>query len=312
MTNSLVKNSGGGGVRLSVTPESANWRFLSFAVVSLAANTTHTDLRPDQETAIVPLSGSGIVVAGGKRFVLSRSSVFEEPPSIVYVTPGDAIEIVAGDEGFEFSIGSAPAEGLYPTRLIKPDEMKSEVRGGGASHRQVNHVLAPPVDAERLILYEVYVPRGMWAGWAPHRHDGEDGSPYLEETYYFRTDPGNGFIMHRNWTPDGEFDEMMALHDGDTALVPKGYHSTVSCPSTNMFFLNYLAGELVDKERTTPPCFDAGHTWIHDAWENGDEGAWKQPVMQTPNLNNPGGMPVGADADGVDPYKVSGDKPEEG
>ena len=311
MTNSLVKNSGGDGVRLSVTPESANWRFLSFAVVSLAANATHTDLRPDQETAIVPLSGSGIVVAGGKRFVLSRSSVFEEPPSIVYVTPGDAIEVVAGDEGFEFSIGSAPAEGIYPTRLIKPDEMKSEVRGGGASHRQVNHVLAPPVDAERLILYEVYVPRGMWAGWAPHRHDGEDGSPYLEETYYFRTDPGNGFIMHRNWTPDGEFDEMMALHDGDTALVPKGYHSTVSCPSTNMFFLNYLAGELVDKERTTPPCFDAGHTWIHDAWENDDEGAWRQPVMQTPNLGNPGGMPPGVDTGGVDPYKVSGDKPEE-
>ena len=311
MTNSLVKNSGGDGVRLSVTPESANWRFLSFAVVALAANATHTDVRPDQETAIVPLSGSAIVVAGGQRFVLSRSSVFEEPPSIAYVTPGDSIEVVAGDDGFEFSIGSAPAEGLYPTRLIKPAEMKSEVRGGGASHRQVNHVLAPPVDAERLILYEVYVPRGMWAGWAPHRHDGEDGSPYLEETYYFRTDPGNGFIMHRNWTPDGEFDEMMALHDGDTALVPKGYHSTVSCPSTNMFFLNYLAGELVDKERTTPPCFDAGHTWIHDAWENGDEGAWSQPVMQTPNLNNPGGLPEGHDDGGVDPYKVSGDKPEE-
>ena len=311
MTNSLIKNSGGDGVRLSVTPESAGWRFLSFSVISLAANATHTDLRADQETAIVPLAGSGIVLAGDQRFVLSRSSVFEEPPSIAYVTPGDSIEVVAGDDGFEFSIGSAPAEGIYPTRLIKPEEMKSEVRGGGASHRQVNHVLAPPVDAERLILYEVYVPRGMWAGWAPHRHDGEDGSPYLEETYYFRTDPGNGFIMHRNWTPDGEFDEMMALHDGDTALVPKGYHSTVSCPSTNMFFLNYLAGELVDKERTTPPCFDAGHTWIHDAWENGDAGAWKQPVMQTPNLNNPGGLPEGLDDGGVDPYKVSGDKPQE-
>ena len=105
--------------------------------------------------------------------------------------------------------------------------------------------------------------------------------------------------------------EMCIRDSGDTALVPKGYHSTVSCPSTNMFFLNYLAGELVDKERTTPPCFDAGHTWIHDAWENDDEGAWRQPVMQTPNLGNPGGMPPGVDTGGVDPYKVSGDKPEE-
>ncbi len=311
MTNSLVRNSGADGVRLDVTPESAGWRFLSFAVVNLTAGASHSDQRDGQEIAIVPLSGSATVTAGDQTFEVSRSSVFEEPPHIVYVTPGEAVIVEAGDDGFEFSIGSAEATGIYPTRLITPDQMKSEVRGGGASHRQVNHVMAPPVDAERLILYEVYVPRGMWAGWAPHRHDGEDGSPYLEETYYFRTDPGNGFIMHRNWTPDGEFDEQLVLHDGDTALVPKGYHSTVACPSTNMYFLNYLAGELHDKERTTPPCFDAGHTWIHDAWENGDEGAWKQPVMQTPNLGNPGGLPPGSGDAGVDPYKVSGDKPKE-
>ncbi len=314
MSNSLVRNAGGDGVRIDVTPESADWRYLSFSNVQLACGATHTDQRDDQETAIVPLGGGGVVVAGGEQFELSRTSVFTEMPSIVYVTPGDGIEVTAGEDGFEFAIGSASAEGMYPTRLIRPDEMKSEVRGGGASQRQVNHVLAPPVDAERLILYEVYVPRGMWSGWAPHRHDGVDGSPYLEETYYFRTDPGNGFVMHRNWAPEDGFDETVVLHDGDTALVPKGYHSSVACPSSNMFFLNYLAGDLVDKERSTPPCFDEGHTWIHDAWENGDEGAWTQPVMQTPNLNNPGGLPLDA-IDGEvpdDPYRVSGEKPVEG
>ena len=314
MSNSLVRNGGGDGVRLEVTPETADWRFLSFAVVHLQAGASHSDQRADQETAIVPLSGSGVVTAGGQTFEIGRTSVFEQMPEIVYVTPGDEISIASGDDGFEFAIGSAPAEGKYPTRLIVPTEMKSEVRGGGASHRQVNHVLAPPVDAERLILYEVYVPRGMWSGWAPHRHDGVDGSPYLEETYFFRMDPGNGFAMHRNWAPEDGFDETVVLHDGDTALVPKGFHSSVSCPSSNLFFLNYLAGELVDKERSTPPCFDDGHTWIHDAWENNDEGAWVQPVMQTPNLGNPGGLPLdaveaaGGDI-GDDSYAVSGVKP---
>jgi len=216
MSTSLVTNAGGSGVRLDVTPESANWRFLSFSVVNLAEGTTHDDHRPAQETAIVPLSGSGVVVAGGQTFEIGRTSVFEQMPQIVYVTPGDEMTITASAE-FEFAIGSAPAEGLYPTRLIVPEEMKSEVRGGGASQRQVNHVLAPPVDAERLILYEVYVPRGMWSGWAPHRHDGVDGSPYLEETYFFRMDPGNGFAMHRNWAPEDAFDETVVLHDGDTA-----------------------------------------------------------------------------------------------
>lgn len=282
-STSLIRNVGG----LNVTPESARWRFLSFAVVSLGEHGVHSEVRPGQETAIVPLSGNGTVVAGGQSYAIGRESVFSEMPSIVYVTPGDEMVVHAGAAGFEFAIGSAPAEGLYPTRLITPDQMKSEVRGGGASHRQVNHVLAPPVDAERLILYEVYVPRGCWSGWAPHRHDGVDGAPYLEETYYFRLDPGDGFAMHRNWAPEDGFDETVILHDGDVALVPKGFHSSVSCPGSNMFFLNYLAGELVDKDRSTPPCFHEAYTWIHDDWEKGDLGAWTQPVIDAPNLHNP-------------------------
>jgi len=287
MSNSLIRNDGG----LAVTPESARWRFLSFSVVSLAEGEVHHDTRPGQETAIVPLSGRGAVRAGIESYEIGRTSVFTEMPEIVYATPGDSMSITAIGDRFEFAIGSAPAEGMYPTRLITPDQMKSEVRGGGASHRQVNHVLAPPVDAERLILYEVYVPRGSWSGWAPHRHDGVEGSPYLEETYLFRLDPGNGFAIHRNWAPEDGFDETVVLHDGDVALVPKGYHSSVACPGSNMFFLNYLAGELVDKERITPPCFHADFTWIHDDWEQGDVGAWTQPVIDAPNLQNPGGLP---------------------
>ncbi len=291
MTNALVSSTDGPGVQINVTPDSAGWRFLSFAVVNLTSGSSHTDRRPGQETAIVPLRGSGVVTAGDHSFEIGRTNVFEQPPQIVYIHPDEPIAVVAADDGFEFAIGSAPAEGIYPTRLITPEEMKTEVRGGGASHRQVNHVLAPPVAAERLILYEVYVPRGMWSGWAPHRHDGVDGSPYLEETYYFRLDPGNGFAMHRNWSPEDGYDEMVLLNDGDTALVPKGYHSSVACPGSNMFFLNYLAGELYDDERVTPPCFDQQHTWIHDDWDNGDLSAWTQPVIETPNLHNPGGMP---------------------
>lgn len=268
MTHDLISNTGGEGERISVTPESAGWRFLSFSVVSLAAGESHVDVRVGEETAVVPLSGSANVVAGTESFDVSRTSVFEQMPHIVYTPPGTTITITASTD-FEFAIGSAPAEGKYPVRLFTPGEMKSEVRGGGAARRQVNHVLAAPLPAERLILYEVYVPRGTWSGWAPHRHDGVDGAPYLEETYYFRLDPSDGFAMHRNWAPEDGFDEVLTAGDGDVALVPKGFHSSVACPSSNMFFLNYLAGELLDDERATPPCFHEAYTWIHDDWETG-------------------------------------------
>lgn len=274
MNDHLLRPDPASSTKLEVTPDSAGWQYLSFRVIDLAPGGTHRAMLSDQETAVVPLRGSASVKIGDLETELSRTDVFEQMPRVGYAPPGTPIEIVAGDERFEFAIGSAPAEGLYPARVFEPAEMKSEVRGGGAARRQVNHVLAPPLDAERLILYEVYVPRGSWSGWPPHCHDGFDGSPYLEETYYFRLDPPNGFAMHRNWRIDEDFDEVLLAGDGDVALVTKGFHSTASAPGSHMFFLNYLAGELVDGERVTPPCFHSEYTWIEDDW---DAFGWELP-----------------------------------
>ena len=261
---------------VDVTPASAGWRYLGFAVVELAPGQAHRSVLADRETAIVPLRGAGTVRAGDRTFPLARESVFTQMPSVLYAPPGTAIEVVA-DGAFTFAIGSAPAEGRHPVRLFEPSEMRSELRGGGTSYRQVNHILAMPLPAERLILYEVYVPRGTWAGWAPHCHDGREGSPYLEEVYWFQMDPANGFILHRNWRDDEGFDEQFVVKDGDTVLVTKGYHSTVACPTSHMYFLNYLAGELIDDDRRTPPCFHADYTWIVDDWS---AGAWQLPVLR--------------------------------
>ncbi len=260
-------------VRLRVTPEVASWTYLSFSVVDLGPGERHLSLLADQETAVVPLRGRAAVRVGDIETTLSRTDVFEQMPRVAYAPPGTPVEIIA-DERFEFAIGSAPAEGMYPARIFEPSDMKSELRGGGAAFRQVNHVLAPPLDAERLILYEVYVPRGSWSGWPPHCHDGYDGSPYLEETYYFRLDPDIGFAMHRNWREDEDFDEVLLAGDGDVALVTKGFHTTAASPGSHMYFLNYLAGELVDGQRVTPPCFHEDHTWIEQDW---DAFGWELP-----------------------------------
>ena len=264
-------------VQLAVTPETAGWKYLSFSVRDHSDGVSFQDRRENQETAIVPISGSGTFEVNGTLYKLSRTSIFEEMPQVLYVHPGEEINLIEGGD-LTFAIGSAPAEGVYPTRLHEPQEMRSEIRGGGAAFRQVNHILAAPMPAERLILFEVYVPRGSWSGWAPHCHDGEDGSPYLEETYYFKLQPDNGFWMHRNWR-DGEFNDVMSGHDGDCAMVPKGYHSSVCCPGSHMFFLNFLAGDLIGDARSTPPCFHSDFTWIEDDWE---QGAWDLPIVKKP------------------------------
>ena len=264
----------------AVSPESAGWKYLAFEVIELDSGESMTHSESDREQAVVPLSGSGLLGFDGQSHEVSRSSVFQELAAVGYVPPGVDITVTAQGETFTYAVGSAPASGMYGAKLVEPSTIRSEVRGGGQALRQVNHTLAMPIEAERLILYEVYVPRGTWSGWSPHCHDGLDGSPYLEEVYYFRMDRPEGFWMHRNWRDEGpeegRFNEMFSGRDGELATVPRGYHSSVACPGANMYFLNYLAGDLVGPERSTPPCFHSDFTWIEDDWT---AGAWGLPVV---------------------------------
>ena len=262
MTHHL-KSASDGMIALDVTPQSAGWQYLSYRVVNLAAGQVYLHQTADTELALVPLTGAGTVETSAGDIALARADVFVEKPAVLYVPPGQEFG-VRSDSQFEFALGGAPAEGKYPLRLFAPDEIRSEVRGGGAARRQVNHILAPPLPAERLILYEVYVPGGAWSGYPPHCHDGYLDSPVLDETYYFRTQPGNGVALHRNYRVDCDFDEIFAVRDRDLVLVTQGFHSTSAAPGSNLYFLNYLAGELVDDARATPPSDDPDYAWLKD------------------------------------------------
>lgn len=249
-----------------ITPESAGWRYLSFRVVSLKPGESFAHQTDGNEVALVPLKGQGQVRVAGEAFDLSRANLFKELPHVLYVPPRQTISVTAAND-FEFALGGAPAEGKYPTRLFKPSEMRQEIRGAGAARRQVNHILAYPLPAERLILYDVYVPGGMWAGYPPHCHDGYCGSPYLEEVYYYRINPANGFAIHRNYRQDTDFDEVFTVRNGDVVLVTQGFHPVATAPGSNVYFLNYLAGDLVDEQRRTPPYDDPAYVAIKENWE---------------------------------------------
>jgi 5-deoxy-glucuronate isomerase len=253
---------------IDVEPRNIGWGHLGFEVVTLAPGDRLELDTAGRETAIIPMAGSGVAETSDGSFELLRRGIFEEAGSLLYLPPGCTARLVANTD-WVVATGSAPAEGLLPTRLITPDEARTEVRGGGAARRQVNHLLAPPLPAERLIVYEVYVPAGSWAGWPPHCHDGAHRSPYLEETYYFRFDRPEGFAFHRNYVDDGSYDETFAVRDGDCVAVPRGFHVTTPAPGANAWILNFLAGELVGNERATPPYFDPSTVWITEDWSKG-------------------------------------------
>ncbi len=267
MTNDhLIRSNHDEKIVIDVTPENAKWDYLSFRVVQLTrSDENYTHDTEGTEVALVPLQGAGTIRVGDETFNLSRKGVFEEVPHVLYIPPSHTFAVET-DDAFEFALGGAPAEGKYPLRLIAPDEIKQEVRGGGAATRQVNHILAHPLPAERLILFEVYVPGGAWSGYPPHCHDRFDGSSYLEETYYFRMQPEDGFGFHRNYRVDEPFDETFLLGHTDLVLVTRGFHSTAAAPGSNIYFLNYLAGELLDDARATPPVDDKRYAHLKDDW----------------------------------------------
>lgn len=258
-----------GDVRVvcAASPASAGWRYLSYATVDVAAGSVIRLATGDSEVAIVPLAGRFEVASPQVTAVMARRDVFSEPGSVFYAAPGSVVTITA-QAASTIAIGGAPAVTAYPSRYIAPSDVRVELRGGGAAHRQVAHLLSPPVEAHRLILYEVHVPRGSWSGWPPHCHDGEDGSPYLEETYYFEHQPASGFAIHRNFRDATGFDQTFVAPHRSLVTVPAGYHSSAACPGSHMYFLNYLAGDLEHEQRRTPPCFDERYTWIDGRWDD--------------------------------------------
>lgn len=260
-----IRPEGDHGVLVEVDPASAGWRFLSFRAVRLGVGERSRGHTGGDEVALVPIAGTGRVEVEGERFDLSRPGVFEALPSVLYLPPGTEYVVVA-ESTFEFTVGGAPAEGRYPLRLFRPDEMRVEMRGGANAYRQVSHVLGPHLPAERLYLFEVYTPSGSWSGWPPHRHDGEEGSAYVEETYYYKVLPAHGWGIHHNYTSDGAVDDLLRVRDGDLVLVPRGFHPVVAPPGSNLYYLNYMAGDLLDGARATPPVDDAEWAWMREDW----------------------------------------------
>ena len=104
----------------------------------------------------------------------------------------------------------------------------------------------------------------------PHRHD-EDDFPrmtYLEETYYHRLNPAQGFGLQRVWTEDGTLDETMAVADHDVVLVPKGHHPCGAPYGYEMYYLNVMAGS--GPTRAWLICDVPNHTWLRGSWEHQD------------------------------------------
>lgn len=252
----------GDGVLVDVTPDSAGWTYVGFRVARLAAGQCYSATEVGREACIVLLTGTADVEAGGWKFdaIGGRQSVFERPPTSVYVPADTSYEVIAVT-GLEFAVCTAPASRVRPVRLIRPEHVGSETRGSGTNTRHVRNILDDTRDeADSLLVVEVLTPAGHWSSYPPHKHD-RDAFPeetLLEETYYHRLSPPQGFAVQRVYTDDRSLDETMAVGDGDVVLVPRGYHPVGAAHGYDLYYLNVMAGP----RRAWRFANDPAHDWM--------------------------------------------------
>jgi 5-deoxy-glucuronate isomerase len=249
------------GSVVRVTPESAGWGYVGFEVLRLAGGRTVERETGGEEVCLVLLEGFCNVSAGGNgwRGIGGRDSVFESPPYAVYLPPGTDFAVEA-DSYLELAVCSAPAGNGVEPFLVRPEDIEVEVRGSGNAERRVHPILMAEGQAERLLVVEVLTPNGHWSSYPPHKHDRDDlpHESYLEETYYHKIQPPQGFALQRVYTEDRSLDETMTVVDGDTVLIPRGYHSVSAPPGYDLYYLNVMAGPVREWKFKNDP----NHEWL--------------------------------------------------
>jgi 5-deoxy-glucuronate isomerase len=263
--NLLIKPKKDSREIVSVTPASAGWRYISFSAHQLAPGETLALSDNSNELCVVVLSG--IVSAQTEGYdwkeIGGRMSVFEDAaPYAVYLPPRAKLTIAAKTNA-EVGVAGGPAKGELPVRLIEPGAMRRSVRGKGSNSRYVCDILPQDEPAESVLVVEVKTPSGNSSSYPPHKHDIDNvpKESLLEETYYHRINPPQGFVFQRVYSDSRDLDESMAVEDRDVVLVPRGYHPVVVPHGYESYYFNVMAGP----KRVWHFHNDPAHEWILSA-----------------------------------------------
>jgi 5-deoxy-glucuronate isomerase len=248
------------GSVVKVSPESAGWDWVGFEVLRLGAGQRVERRAGGEEVCLVALGGRCTVSTESDEWEIGgRESVFDEPPHALYLPPRTGYRVEATAE-LELALCSAPAERGAEPLLVRPEDIEVEIRGKGNMERRIHPILMEDRPAERLLVVEVLTPNGHYSSYPPHKHDREDPphERYLEETYYHRIQPTQGFALQRIYTEDRSLDETLTVGDGDTVLVPRGYHVVSAPPGYDLYYLNVMAGPVREWRSQNDP----DHEWL--------------------------------------------------
>lgn len=247
----------------------AQTAYISLDLIAVHAAET-VEVGPGDERLMVVLTGRAEVVIGGRShgIVGGRSDVFERPGDAVYLPPSSSAMLVgidAGDgAGFTAAVASAPAGPQAPgdARVIPGSAQRAVDVGRDSWGRTVRTILGSDDHASRLIVGEtVHTDTGTWSSFPPHRHDRDSTDEVkLEEVYYYRLKPENGFAVQVRYDVDTGEEDLRTVRDGNSAAITAGFHPVVAAPGYRLYYLWILAGE----RRELRPYIDPRYRWLNE------------------------------------------------
>jgi len=217
----------------------------AFDLLKLEAGKTFSGNTENFEAAFVILSGACHIKGDGFTYenIGSRKDVFSGKPTSVYLPCGTAYTIEAQGE-VEIAICSAKSSLKAKPVLMKPEDVKEVNLGVLDWKRKAHFIIDQDIASQNLFLGETYLSPGQWA-FPPHRHD-KDNLPEevdMEEIYHFRVNPVTGFGIQLSYTDDRLRDDAFLVRNGDTVILPDGYHPACASPVDSLYILWFMAGD---------------------------------------------------------------------
>ena len=263
------------GIYQEILAEDAGWEFLNFNARILKKGQVWKGFTGENEYGIILLSGDYSVKTdqGNWKTKNGRKHVFDGIAHTLYLSRNTEFELTAESEILDIALGWCETTEDHPAQFKEPTKSFIEIRGGDNATRQINSLIEPGFDCQRLVSVEVYTPSGNWSSFPAHKHDerilDNDGNlieARLEETYFYKTDKPQGYAIQQIYTGDRSLDEIAVARNNDVVMVPKGYHPVVAGHGYNIYYLNFLTGSDQSLANTNDP----DHEWIYDSWSGKD------------------------------------------
>ncbi len=242
--------------------------FIDFKVLSLFFNESYVEKITDEEAVIVMLEGKCIVKCDGNIYKLSRKSVFDEPADALFISKNIEYKVISCKRGERSMIAickckdKAEAERKMNNKIIHIHKEQVEIvhRGKNGFKRDVHNIVEKNIDANRILVGETFTPAGNWSSYPPHKHDKDSADEVkLEEIYFFKVRPADGFGLIRLYSYEKKFDKTFCISNNDTVIIPFGFHPVSAAPGYDLYYLWILAG----KKRIMKLKEDIKHSWIN-------------------------------------------------